>query len=286
MNTAPKRRTALHLRYLSARKLQPQDGTLMAGSGLRERTCLYLDTIAPPYPVLLGSAAVQAAAPNDTVPCIALPMGTDPGILDAIRQIDTTLNLPLDVQCVTLREAGLPDYQIGRCLGLDRSTVTRNIALHNANPVLRSLVRSGELTLGHARALMRLPDADQAMWARHAAHAKLTIPTLARTLEAKDSQAPAQAAATATAGADNNTSHVERMLSERLGAPVHLAWPTVHTDRTLTIEAWGIESLCGILESIAAQRPDSNDATHYTLKFTGLTTESLDHLTHHLLDPT
>lgn len=285
-NATPKRRNALHQRYLAAHKLQPQESTTLAPPPSHgHRTCLYLDTLAPPYPVLLGSAAVQAAMPTDTLPCIGISMDIVPNLADAIRRIDTDPALPLDVQCMTLRNAGLPDYQIGNCLGLDRSSVTRYIALHSASPTLRSLVRSGQLTLGHARILMRLPNAAQGELARHAAQAKLTIPKLIQTLETDGNDDAANAlSTTSTAADDSDTTHIERILSVRLGAPVNLAWPASQAGRSLTIQAWGIESLCGILEAIAQQQPAAGDTTPFTLQFTGLTTDALHHLTGHLID--
>lgn len=52
----------------------------------------------------------------------------------------------------------LTQADIARAVGKDRSTVANFLRLLNLPPSVRKLVESGELTMGHARALLSVPD--------------------------------------------------------------------------------------------------------------------------------
>jgi ParB family transcriptional regulator, chromosome partitioning protein len=58
-------------------------------------------------------------------------------------------------------EFGLTHAQIAEMVGKDRSTVANLLRVLNLPASVRNWVRSGELSLGHARALLPLNDASQ-----------------------------------------------------------------------------------------------------------------------------
>lgn len=56
-------------------------------------------------------------------------------------------------------EFGLPHSEIGRLVGRDRSTVANSLRLLHLPKTVQAMVQSGELQMGHARALLQLPGA-------------------------------------------------------------------------------------------------------------------------------
>lgn len=296
----PLRRQPLSLLTISAHKLQADAETLLSPYPAAATHGLVLRDLVR-QPALLISPWPLPLNDNAPLPCIALEEGlTSADTITAIRDLrlhnDPTPHL--DTYCSTLREAGLPDFQIGQVLGLERSVVSRWISLHTADAHLRDLVRQGRVTLGHARLLFALPHPDQHRWADLIEDERLSIQQLRQLLKQDDPQegavhdageTPAANATTPTPDHAEETtdSAVEALsasLSERLSCPVQINWSRSGADRTLTMKAWGIESLHGILEALLQHQPDTADKSTYTLTFSNITTDSLHHLVGHLSD--
>src|SRR5205807_1052352 len=60
-----------------------------------------------------------------------------------------------------LQRFGMTHEQLAARLGLDRSTVTNLVRLLELPPEVQDAVRVGQITAGHARALLAVPDRER-----------------------------------------------------------------------------------------------------------------------------
>ena len=147
-------------------------------------------------------------------------------------------------------EFGLTQEQIAAAVGKDRSTVANLLRLLRLPQEIRAELSSERLTVGHARALLALPEAaDQ----RHVAREVISRGLSVRETEAlvKRMQAPVRTAAPAAAQTDVHTRAAEERMRFALGAKVSI----VRKGNGGTIEiAFGSEDeLNRIFEAITAK---------------------------------
>ncbi len=126
------------------------------------------------------------------------------------------------------RYGGTQEELAGR-LGLDRSTISNLIRLHDLPEEVQEALRSKKITQGHARAMLSLPDAEQQCAACHRVIAEgLNVrqtealvstgePIPARTRMRKD---PADPEATPSRGKAPHFLELEQHLHHRFGTPV------------------------------------------------------------------
>jgi len=118
-------------------------------------------------------------------------------------------------------EFHLTQQQVADAVGKSRVAVTNLLRLLQLSAPVRDMLVRGDLEMGHARALLSLPSADQF----DVAHQVFTKGLSVRQTEALVRQtlaprATAHAAARRPAAKDPDTRRLEIELSERLGAPV------------------------------------------------------------------
>ena len=119
---------------------------------------------------------------------------------------------------------GLTQEEIAQAVGKDRSTVTNLLRLLKLPPSIRRLVEGGDLTMGHARALLTIEDPVRAAdLARQAVKEGWSV----RDIEREARSAPAARTATSAAGApapsrDPVVRALEEALRERLATRVHV----------------------------------------------------------------
>jgi ParB family chromosome partitioning protein len=115
-------------------------------------------------------------------------------------------------------EFGLTQEQIAESVGKDRSTIANHVRLLRLPPEVQENVAAGAMTMGHARALLALPDA--------AAQLRLARDVVARQLSVRETESqvrksepapPAEAPAT-----DVHTRAAEERLHFALGARVRI----------------------------------------------------------------
>ncbi|MDD2892983.1 MAG: ParB/RepB/Spo0J family partition protein [Halothiobacillaceae bacterium] len=115
---------------------------------------------------------------------------------------------------------GLTHQQAGEILGHSRAHVSNLLRLLELAPAVQGLVESGQLDMGHARALLPLDKILQEELAEKIAARPMSVREVEslvnRLLNSKD-DAPADAPAP-----DANISALERRLSENLGAPAEI----------------------------------------------------------------
>jgi ParB family chromosome partitioning protein len=117
-------------------------------------------------------------------------------------------------------EFHLTQQQVADAVGKSRVAVTNLLRLLQLSAPVRDMLVRGDLEMGHARALLSLPPADQF----DVAHQVFTKGLSVRQTEALVRQTlaprPAVPATRRTAAKDPDTRRLEIELSERLGAPV------------------------------------------------------------------
>jgi ParB family chromosome partitioning protein len=112
-------------------------------------------------------------------------------------------------------EFGLAHQQIADAVGKDRSTITNSLRLLSLPPEALQLVRDGAITVGHARALLALPDDDVILdTARRIVAHKLTVRDVERL--AQESSPSTRKARARTETAPAPLSPEARRLADRL----------------------------------------------------------------------
>src|SRR3546814_1355261 len=61
-------------------------------------------------------------------------------------------------------ECDLKQDQLGDRVGKNRSTVTNYLRLLKLPPAIQASIRDEQISLGHARALITIPEADRQLW--------------------------------------------------------------------------------------------------------------------------
>ncbi|OGA55196.1 MAG: chromosome partitioning protein ParB [Betaproteobacteria bacterium RIFCSPLOWO2_12_FULL_62_58] len=117
-----------------------------------------------------------------------------------------------------IQEFGMTHVQAAEAVGRSRSGVTNLLRLFELAPPVRELLARGRLDMGHARALLALPDARQIELARVAAEKQLSV----REVERRVARAVRKPAARPGAKADRDVARLEEEISNRLGTTVQI----------------------------------------------------------------
>ncbi len=120
-----------------------------------------------------------------------------------------------------LEEFDLTHQQVAEAVGKSRSNVSNLLRLMNLAPSVARMLVSGDLEMGHARALLSLDDARQEQAALDISDRQLSVrqaEALVRGMLKAETAMPKE-----TAGVDADTRRLELRLSEKLGQKVHIA---------------------------------------------------------------
>lgn len=115
----------------------------------------------------------------------------------------------------------LTQSQAAEAVGKQRATVANLLRLLRLGSEARRLLEHGDLTMGHARALLALADPQQGSLAREAVQRGWTVREMERQVQ-RALAPPKDAPSAEKTEASRETRHLERTLSERLGAPVRI----------------------------------------------------------------
>ncbi len=135
-------------------------------------------------------------------------------------------------------------------VGKSRSAVANALRLLGLTPTVRRLVEDGQLSAGHARALLPLSSAAQESAASAVVSGGLSVrqtEALAKRLAAKKEEAPA----TVSAGVDY-TAEAQKDLSSRLGRGVKIV--TGRKKGRIELEYYGLDDLNDLLDALALLR--------------------------------
>lgn len=144
-----------------------------------------------------------------------------------------------------LDEFSMTHQQIADAVGKSRVTVTNLLRLMELQPEVKKLLITGQLEMGHARALLSLDAAKQIAAAQKIAREGLTVRAAEKLV--KDAQAEPKPQKTKTV--DHDTLRLQNELTAKLGAKVVIE----HKDNgagKLVIVYTSLEELDGILEQL------------------------------------
>ncbi len=117
-----------------------------------------------------------------------------------------------------LTQFGLTQDALGQAVGKSRSHVANMLRLLGLPDAVKEAVRNGDLSAGHGRALLALPDPEAAM--REVLSRQLSV----RQTEALANQRPRVEAPSAGSSGNPDTMALERHLAEQLGLRVKISF--------------------------------------------------------------
>ena len=146
-----------------------------------------------------------------------------------------------------VREFDMTHQQVAKSIGRSRAAVSNLLRLLELESTPRELVESGELEMGHARALLGLPAVNQVKAARRIVSEGLSVraaEALVRRLKERKHES-----GRIPEKVDPNISQLERSLAECLGADVSIQHRLTGKG-SLTIRYGSLDELDGILAHI------------------------------------
>lgn len=144
-----------------------------------------------------------------------------------------------------LDEFGLTHEEVAESVGRSRAAISNTLRLLNLQTAVRKMLESGELGMGHARALLALPEHRQHEAARKVVAGGLSVRATEHLVKRLNRVKPATKG---DAGAQHDVRHLEEELSTRIGARVEIQ----HGSKKgkLVIHYHSLDELDGILGRI------------------------------------
>ncbi len=149
-----------------------------------------------------------------------------------------------------LEEYAITHEALAAAVGKSRAAVSNLLRLLNLSPAVRDALDAGALEMGHARALLALPEADQAAAARRVVAQHLSVRQTEALVKRLLHRQPA-----AKPAPNPDTRRLERLLSERLGARTSITNNKRGTGR-IVIHYANLDQLDGLLARLGADSDD------------------------------
>lgn len=155
----------------------------------------------------------------------------DMGVLALVENVQRADLNPLEKASALAhlqKETKLSQDELARRLGLDRSTVANLVRLLDLSEPVKALVSKGSLSMGHARALLGLADAEsQSELAHRIVRDRLSVRDVESLVKAE--RAPSKASGKTARGKGNKERpawlvEIEDNLEESLGTQVHVRY--------------------------------------------------------------
>lgn len=205
------------------------------------------------YEIIAGERRWRATqlAGIDTIPAIVREISDETAIAMALIENIQREDLNPMEEAVALQrfadEFSFTHQQIADAVGKSRATVSNLLRLMSLNAEAKTLLEHGDMEMGHARALLALPDNLQGKAAKAVVAKGLSVrqtEAMVRTLLAQKDK-PAESDRTL----DPNVRKLQETLSEKIGAPVQIEYNARGKGR-LTINYNSLDELDGILAHI------------------------------------
>jgi ParB family chromosome partitioning protein len=182
------------------------------------------------YEIIAGERRFRAAqlAGLDEVPVLVKAVADEAAavmaLIENIQRED--LNPLEEAQGLQrlVRDFGLTHEQAAQAVGRSRSAASNLLRLLNLADAVQQMLMAGDIEMGHARALLALPAAEQVMAAQEVAARKLSVREAER-LVARHAQAAQGGGAgkpRAAAPKPRDIARLEERLSDALTAPVEI----------------------------------------------------------------
>jgi ParB family transcriptional regulator, chromosome partitioning protein len=181
------------------------------------------------YEIIAGERRFRAArlAGLDEVPVLVKPVPDEAAavmaLIENIQRED--LNPLEEAQGLQrlVRDFGLTHEQAAQAVGRSRSAASNLLRLLNLAESVQQMLLAGDLEMGHARALLALPAAEQVMAAQEVASKKLSVREaerlVARATQPGGGSSPRSAKATPK---PRDITRIEERLADALTAPVEI----------------------------------------------------------------
>jgi len=181
------------------------------------------------YQLITGERRVRAAreAGLATIPAYVIEIGSEEEMLELalIENLQREQLNPIEIAISYRRlmdECGLTQEEVSQTIGKDRSTVTNFLRLLKLPEEIQVAVRHGDISGGHARALVALDDRGRQMKIFRKVLAKGLSVRETEQLARDGSQKAPRQAAKARSGNTATLSSVEDRLRRLLGTRVHV----------------------------------------------------------------
>jgi ParB family chromosome partitioning protein len=148
-----------------------------------------------------------------------------------------------------IEEFGLTHDAAAKAIGKSRSAVTNLLRLRELAKPVQEYLHNGALEMGHARALLGLPTAQQVAAAARVVSGSLSVRETERLVHTLQHPAKRAARRGAQAGRDADTARLETELAEKLGAKVRIDAGRKGSGR-IVISYSSLDELDGILARI------------------------------------
>lgn len=205
------------------------------------------------YEIIAGERRWRATqlAGLDSIPAIIKPVGDEAAIAMALIENIQRENLNPIEEAMALKrlqdEFELTQQQVADAVGKSRVTVTNLIRLMGLNIDVRKMLEHGDLEMGHARALLALPNEDQSSAARTVAGRGLTVRQTEALVRKLTSEAAGPGKTPQTVSPD--IKNLEDGLAEKLGAKVMIQHSAKGKGK-LVVKYNTLDELDGILAHI------------------------------------
>ncbi len=204
------------------------------------------------YEIIAGERRWRASqlAELHTIPAIIRAVSDESAIaMSLIENIQRENLNPIEEATALKRlqdEFQLTQQEVADAVGKSRVTVTNLMRLMGLSPDVRRMLEHGDLEMGHARALLSLPDIQQSEAARSVAGRGLSVRQTESLVRRLISEAGNPKIATTI---DPDIKYLEENLSEKLGAKV-LIQHTAKGKGKLLVKYNSLDELDGILAHI------------------------------------
>ena len=202
------------------------------------------------YQIIAGERRWRAAAlcKLATVPAVIRPLDDDKVLLVALienlQREDLNVVDEAEAYFRLHDEFGLTHEEIGAALGMARSSVTNLIRLRELPPRVRTLLRDGDLEMGHAKLLLGLTRDLQLLVARRIVKGQLSVRQADQFVQKYKREKPTSKEKTP----DPNVTTLQNELSEKLGAPTSVRmFGTSQEKGEVAIRFSSLDELDGIL---------------------------------------
>lgn len=216
------------------------------------------------YEIIAGERRFRAAtmAGLESVPVLVRHVPDESALVMALIENIQREDLSALEEAVGIKrlidEFGMTHEQAAESLGRSRSGITNLLRLLNLTPAVQELLAAGDLEMGHARALLPLPGAQQVMAAQRIVQQRLSVreaEKLVQREQATQSDADQPKADKAKEAKSRDVLDLEEKLSDTLAMPVEIESGRKGAGQ-LVIRYSSLDQLDGLLARLL---PDGSD---------------------------
>ena len=207
------------------------------------------------YEIIAGERRWRATqiAELDMIPAIIKPVGDEAAIAMSLIENIQRENLNPIEEAVALKrlqdEFELTQQEVADAVGKSRATVTNLMRLIGLSIDVRRMLEHGDLEMGHARALLSLPDIQQSEAARSVVGKGLSVRQTESLVRRLIADVGSNNSSSTSKMVDPDIKNLEENLADKLGAKVMIQH-TAKGKGKLVLKYNSLDELDGILSHI------------------------------------